>query len=360
MGCCCAPANSEEDQKQKKESNKADRVLVKKQEEENKVIKLLLLGTGESGKSTIFKQMQILYEEKGFSDYETQTFRQVVRRNVVESMQTLLFGCEQFRFTFKNPHSAHSSQVISALDPLASDFWVNEVVEHIKHLWSNEPAIKQAFEQRSKLQLLDSAVYFFEAVDRIGQPDYMPTRDDILRARLRTSGIVERTFNINNVNFKFLDVGGQRNERRKWIHCFDGVTAIIFMTAVSEFDQQLYEDEKQNRLHESLQVFSTIANNQYFAKSTILLFLNKIDLFEDKIKRVRLSTCFPEYTGDNSLKDASEYITKKFLDLSNDKKRLIFAHLTCATDTKNVSRVFEACKITILSSNLEKLGLDVG
>jgi GTPase SAR1 family protein len=273
-------------------------------------------------------------------------------------MQVLLLGCEQFQFRLKSQRSDLSSKVILALDPLANDFWVGDVIDHIKHLWSSEPAIKQAYAERSKLQLLDSAVYFFDNVDRIGAQDYVPTRDDILRARLRTSGIVERTFNIQNVNFKFLDVGGQRNERRKWIHCFDQVTAIIFMTAVSEYDQCLYEDEKQNRLHESLQVFSTIANNPVFSKSTILLFLNKIDLFEEKIKRVSLKVAFPEYNGANTFQDASEYITNKYLELSQDKKRLIFAHLTCATDTKNVSRVFEACKITILSSNLEKLGLD--
>jgi GTPase SAR1 family protein len=354
----CGSSVSEADKAGMKENTKADRVLVRKQEEENKIIKLLLLGTGESGKSTIFKQMQVLYDEKGFSEYELQTFRQVVRRNVVESMQVLLLGCEQFQFKLRNPRSDLSGRVVLALDPLANDFWVGDVIDHIKHLWANEPAIKKAYDERSKLQLLDSAVYFFENVDRIGSAEYTPTRDDILRARLRTSGIVERTFNIQNVNFKFLDVGGQRNERRKWIHCFDQVTAIIFMTAVSEYDQCLYEDEKQNRLHESLQVFSTIANNPVFSKSTILLFLNKIDLFEDKIKRVSLKVAFPEYSGDNSFQNASEYITNKYLELSNDKKRLIFAHLTCATDTKNVSRVFEACKITILSSNLEKLGLD--
>jgi len=212
-------------------------------------------------------------------------------------------------------------------------------------------------EQRAKLQLLDSAEYFFTNLDRIGKPEYSPTRDDILRARLRTSGIVERTFKINGVDFKFLDVGGQRNERRKWIHCFEGVTAVIFVAAVSEYDQMLYEDEKENRLLESVKVFGSIVNNKYFQNSTIILFLNKVDLFRDKVGKVSLKACFPEYEGDNSYDDAIEYIKTKFLEVNKDENRLIFPHPTCATDTTNVSKVFEACKMTILSKNLKNIGL---
>jgi len=356
MGCCGSGMSAEE-KSQMDGSSKMDRLMVLRQDEDRKIIKLLLLGTGESGKSTIFKQMQILYVEEGFSDYEKSTFRHVVRRNVVESTQTLLFGCEKFQLPFKNPNSEKAAKFMVSLDPLAADFWVDEIVQHVKHLWNNEPAIKQVYEQRALLQLLDSTVYFYEAIDRIAKPEYTPTRDDILRARLRTSGIVERTFKINNVNFKFLDVGGQRNERRKWIHCFEDVTAVIFMAAISEYDQTLYEDEKENRVHESIKVFESITNNKYFAQSTVILFLNKIDLFQDKLSKVNIKCCFPEYDGDNSFSDASEYIKARFLEVNQDSNRLIFPHLTCATDTTNVSKVFEACKLTILSQNLQKLGL---
>ena len=41
------------------------------------------------------------------------------------------------------------------------------------------------------------------------------------------------------------DVGGQRSERRKWIHCFESVTSIIFCTALSEYDQVLLEEKTQ-------------------------------------------------------------------------------------------------------------------
>jgi len=221
-----------------------DVVLQKKQIEETKVIKLLLLGTGESGKSTIFKQMQILYGQEGFSENEKATFRYVLRRNVVESMQTLLMGCTKFGYQFQDAASKHSSEFILNVDPLSAVFWVDEIKDHIIHLWTREPAIQAAYKRRAEMQLIDSAQYLFDNMERLGSKDYTPTQPDILRARLRTSGIVEKSYKISNVDFKFLDVGGQRNERRKWIHCFQDVTAVMFVAAISEYDQKLYRTKK--------------------------------------------------------------------------------------------------------------------
>ena len=84
---------------------------------------------------------------------------------------------------------------------------------------------------------------FLDDLDRLGAKDYQPTEQDILRTRVKTTGIVEVHFSFKNLNFKLFDVGGQRSERKKWIHCFEDVTAIIFCVAMSEYDQVLHEDE---------------------------------------------------------------------------------------------------------------------
>jgi len=169
---------------------------------------------------------------------------------------------------------------------------------------------------------------------------------------------VEKSYKISNVDFKFLDVGGQRNERRKWIHCFQDVTAVMFVAAISEYDQKLYEDEKENRVHEAINVFDNIANSPYFVDSSMILFLNKKDLFEDKIKSVSLKVCFADYEGkEGSFDEAVAFMQDKFLARIKDAKRPVFPHITCATDTENVDKVFTACKQTILRKNLERLQL---
>ncbi|KAI5307748.1 guanine nucleotide-binding protein subunit alpha, partial [Ascosphaera atra] len=117
------------------------------------------------------------------------------------------------------------------------------------------------------------------------------------------------------------DVGGQRSERRKWIHCFENVTAIIFCVALNEFDQVLLEnkdvvrsksDNLTNRLAESLDLFESVINSRWFMRTGVILFLNKIDVFPRALQRSLLSDYFKEYTGANEPEPAAKFILWKF------------------------------------------------
>lgn len=88
-----------------------------------------------------------------------------------------------------------------------------------------------------------SLTYFFSDLDRLFAPAFKPTMQDIVHCRARTVGISETLFHINkNQDLLLVDVGGQRSERRKWIHCFQGVTGILFLVSLSGYDQCLVED----------------------------------------------------------------------------------------------------------------------
>jgi len=157
------------------------------------------------------------------------------------------------------------------------------------------------------------------------------------------------------------DVGGQRNERKKWIHCFDDVTAVIFVAALSEYDQKLFEDVNTNRMVEAIDLFDEITNNRYFRESSMILFLNKRDLFETKIERVAIATvdAFLDYKHDEGLSNYDggiKYFLNKFLARSKTEEKIIYHHITCATDTENVEVVFSACKDIILRDNLKDSG----
>jgi guanine nucleotide-binding protein G(i) subunit alpha len=144
-------------------------------------------------------------------------------------------------------------------------------------------------------------------VKRIGERDYLPSNDDILRARVTTTGIIETRFDMGNlsiqydlddwVNGSMFDVGGQRSERKKWIHCFEAVTCIIFCVALSEYDQVLLEVNTINRMEESLTLFGSIVNSAWFTRTSIVLFLNKIDIFRRKLLTVPLERYYPDYEG---------------------------------------------------------------
>jgi len=196
---------------------------------------------------------------------------------------------------------------------------------------------------------------FFDAIDRISANSYVPTEQDVLRSRARTTGISEIQFNIQEIHFRMVDVGGQRSERKKWIHCFQDVGAIIFCASMSEYDLKLYEDETVNRMTESLILFDEICNCEWFQDTSIILFLNKVDLFNKKIERVDLSICFPEYTGGCDAKNATKFLKEKFLQLNKNEDKSIYCHITCATNTENIVNVFSAVRETILRQGFDML-----
>ncbi|KAL7985208.1 hypothetical protein Chor_003778 [Crotalus horridus] len=232
-----------------------------------------------------------------------------------------------------------------------------ELAGVIKRLW-RDPGVQACFSRSREYQLNDSASYYLNDLDRISQQNYIPTQQDVLRTRVKTTGIVETHFTFKDLYFKMFDVGGQRSERKKWIHCFEGVTAIIFCVALSDYDLVLAEDEEMNRMHESMKLFDSICNNKWFTDTSIILFLNKKDLFEEKIRRSTLTICYPEYPGSNTYEEAAAYIQCQFEDLNRRKDtKEIYTHFTCATDTKNVQFVFDAVTDVIIKNNLKECGL---
>ena len=144
------------------------------------------------------------------------------------------------------------------------------------------------------------------------------------------------------------DVGGQRNERKKWIHCFDTVTAVIFVAAIGEYDQVLYEDHSANRIQEALALFEEICNSRWFEDTSIILFLNKRDLFEEKIAKKTMESMemWKDCTAGNDPTKGIEYLKKRFL-APNKTPKDVYATATCATDTKNVEFVFNSCEYNI-------------
>lgn len=337
-------------------------------------IKLLLLGAGESGKSTIFKQMKILYGV-GFQPDDLKATVPVIHSNVIGSMQALCTATDTLGIPVA---SADEKAYILTLDP-DEDPCEGKTAEAIKTLWTDD-GIQSAYEQRSKFQLNDSAKYYFEKLDVISAPGYVASIEDLLKSRVRTSGIVEECYKIEDTDFVMYDVGGQRNERKKWIHCFDDVTAIIFVASASEYDQSLFEDASVNRMEEAVTLFADIANSRWFKNSAVILFLNKRDLFEQKIKKVDIKSEGAADTPDRFLDyphgmctceeadttgcaekgcgvqpKARDYILSLFQKQYTSGPQL-YHHVTCATDTGNVEHVFNACREVILEQNMAGSG----
>ena len=196
-----------------------------------------------------------------------------------------------------------------------------------------------------------------------GGEQWIPSTNDCVIARVRTSGIIEESFTLNGVQFRIFDVGGQRAERRKWIHQFDNVTTVIFVMSLSEYDQNLYEDNTKNRLEEALELFEEIANSKWFVNTSLLMFMNKRDLFEKKYVEDRIplnvSGCFPDAPDIGEVPNprvAIEYLQQQFRKRVRNPEKEVSMFVTTACNPENVQRVFDEAKMKILRRNLVSSG----
>ncbi|XP_063530994.1 guanine nucleotide-binding protein subunit alpha homolog [Cydia strobilella] len=351
---------SPEEIEQRYRSKEIDRILEKDKQTLRRQVKLLLLGAGESGKSTFLKQMRIIHKVK-FEPELVREYQHVIYQNIVKGIQVLVDARDKLAIPWENPRNLDVGQQalhFNSTQTLDSRLFMH-YAPHIHSLWLDR-AIKRAYDRRREFQLSDSVSYFFGELERIARPDYMPSHQDILHCRKATKGISECTININNVPFVFVDVGGQRTQRQKWTQCFDSVTSILFLVSSSEFDQVLSEDRRTNRLEEALNIFDTIVNNVNFKGISIILFLNKSDLLAKKVasKETDIRWYYPQFTGDpHNLADVQMFLLDMFANVRREPKTTLYHHFTTAIDTYNIEVVFNSVKDTILNRNLESLML---
>jgi len=257
-----------------KKSQKIDKQLKGEKRRQEDIIKLLLLGPGDAGKSTFLKQLNILHSE-GITDSSKANYVKILRDNCLNSMQ-LLLKCKHPNFKIPSELQPDSNMVLNATD-------LDNVVDNIEKL-SNSQFISDVYHSRGfyKIHIPCVSEYYWNNARRFSSDNFLPTNEDIIKGRVKTSGVQTLDFMKEGVKFTVVDVGGQRAERRKWLHCFDNVTAIIYLTALDDYDMFLEEDDDLSRFDESLSLWSEVTSSQYFKPKSWILFLNKHDSLKKK------------------------------------------------------------------------------
>lgn len=260
-------------------------------------------GTGESGKTTIIKQMKILHIQ-GFTDEERQGKVIEIRRNAFESIKDITRHMSLLDppVELADRENEKFIQVIQSIDPSAVTF-TEEEYDAASLLWSDS-GVLECFRRSNEYHLIDCAKYFLDQLDTIRKPNYKPSDQDILHSRRMTTEIQKIEFSVKvsskygggHQSFWMFDVGGQRGERRKWIQVFDGISAVLFIVESSGFNTKIREDNETNRLRESLRVFQEVWSSRFLRDAGFILFLNKQDILKEKIAAgARIEDYFPEY-----------------------------------------------------------------
>ncbi|OIT31733.1 guanine nucleotide-binding protein alpha-1 subunit [Nicotiana tabacum] len=383
MGLLCSrnKGYNQADDEENTQTADIERRIEQETKADKHIQKLLLLGAGDSGKSTIFKQIKLLFQT-GFDEAELKNYIPVIHANVYQTIKVLHDGSKELAQSeleaSKYLLSAENKDIGEKLSEIGGrlDYphLTKDLVQDIEALWK-DPAIQETILRGNELQVPDCAHYFMENLQRFSDINYVPSKEDVLFARIRTTGVVEIQFSPVGENkksgevYRLFDVGGQRNERRKWIHLFEGVTAVIFCAAISEYDQTLFEDERKNRMMETKELFEWVLKQPCFEKTSFMLFLNKFDIFEQKALKVPLNVCewFKDYqpvsTGKQEIEHAYEFVKKKFEEsyfqcTAPDRVDRVFKiYRTTALDQKLVKKTFKLVDETLRRRNLFEAGL---
>ncbi|KAG1848508.1 guanine nucleotide binding protein, alpha subunit [Suillus subalutaceus] len=267
----------------------------------------------------------------------------------------------------KSPKSAHTNEIEGWWDDPSDPVHVlNSCAQPMLALWK-DPSVKQRLREK-RIRVEEGSGFFLDEISRITALRYFPSDQDVLKARLKTTGVVEHSFSIADsqrrfITWKIYDVGGARNQRHAWAPYFEDVNAIIFLAPISAFDQVLAEAPEVNRLEDSLLLWRSVVSNKLLAHVSIILFLNKVDLLQAKLKSgVRLSHHMPRY-GDrpNDYENVSSYFYNKFGSIhqafTSNKEREFKIHLTSVTDTRRTATIIQNVRDIIITVNLKNIHL---
>jgi GTPase SAR1 family protein len=334
--------------------------------ESPKDIRIAALGAGGSGKTLTLKRLRSMVD--GFSNEEMNNHRFSIINNMFVTMVNMinyvlpkdLDNNRDFSKLIYPDSKKHIQTILSAQSK-----WERErpksVIEGVYYLWKNEPIFQKAYRERHEIQFpCEHVIEMIENYEIFLDETEPICNDWCLKAQLKTVGICSSEFLLDlSTKIKWIDTGGQSSERKKWPHIYDRIDGVVYFASLSEFMETCYEDEKTNRMLDSLDLFKRVSNDPKLQHVPLVLLFNKYDLFKKRIVEFDLSWLFPDLpaelrttsgidrTTDDFAMQNVMFIANKFLSTVKDreKREWIKKNLQVGSmiDEKDFKRITDAC-----------------
>eukprot|EP01080_Neovahlkampfia_damariscottae_P007179 gene7179-11491_t len=310
--------------------------------------KLLLLGTGDSGKTTFINQTNLIHDPSYFKKKE-KYFKADIFRNLLSGMAIICEYVIDQKLPFKNEENEKfAKNIIDTNDEEEAnilEIFTKQIHNQMISLWKEEIIQNSVLICQKKFGLYENISIYFKTLEEFSPNVYETTKEDVISSTKKTTGITTFPLDVKIdeqiYKTKIIDTGGQRNERKKWKQCYSkgDISGILFIVSLSEFDQLNYEDNKTNRMTDSLKIFNSILLDESISKIPVFLIFNKIDIFEEKIKNSssELKELFSDYQDDFDFETSKKFIQNKYLE--NNQNNQITVHYSNFKDEKNVQQL---------------------
>jgi len=317
-------------------------------------MKLLLLGSPQTGKSTFLKQLQLNFVH-GFGEKERTDVQRTLSHNLVMGLRDIIDYMADHNVEVPAKITEEVKFFKSEVDLGNVKKFTSDLSKNAKALWA-DPEVQKVWAARDSIPtfLIFNLDYIMDNLERLTQEEVVPSDEDILRSRQRTTNNYKLEFEYEKRAFEITDVGGQKYARKQWASAVPDPGAVIYFAALSDYDVPVFNQPKL-KLEESLEIFAEVVMIPEFAEVNFILMLNKFDVFEKKLKEKPIQKIreYRKVEGTDAAEIAKRIVHRFQRRMPDARRNTVLSNVICAIDTQQMKKVFLALKDLITSRALD-------
>mmetsp|Transcript_17952 Transcript_17952/g.19990 ORF Transcript_17952/g.19990 Transcript_17952/m.19990 type:complete len:356 (-) Transcript_17952:175-1242(-) len=338
---------------------------------EKKLMRILMLGIGGSGKSTVTQQLRILHnpksKDRAFTAEEISNYAEVIVKNLYQAFEVLLRD-------FEGEDEGEAHDFFRNYREQKSEKDHKEQMDAAKEILEDE-AFKNLCLTPGIYPEIPTLNHYIAQFETVLDTNYVPTDEDIVKCKQRTVGISRSRFKRDKLVWEVIDAGGQPVERKKWDRILEEeIRAVIYVVAVNEFDVpdkwlgSAEDEQKKMRVETALETWKKVITDNGDHLDNVILFINKIDILKEKLSKTEgrkaFKAQFSDFEGDMKDKEqteAIEYLKQKFLSCVDDEKvrEDITVHPTVAVNAENIKIITDTVFDRLFANRMRNSGVTI-